>query len=120
MAPLEATKRRKAPEDDGGVIQVNLEAPPAPTNSGRDQLLNPLSPSPSPHFNVALQQCVYPHILSFNTFADCYVEEMIKELPFIYVDPYYDPDRHEANPYYKPSDCMLPTNWHFTCRVIVF
>lgn len=75
----------------------------------RSRLLNPLSPSPSPHFNAALQQCVYPHILSYNTFADCYVEEMVKELPFVYIDPHYDPDLHEANPYYKPTDCAFLT-----------
>ncbi|CDJ31653.1 DNA-directed RNA polymerase I subunit RPA2, putative [Eimeria mitis] len=106
MAPLEATKRRRAPEGAPGFIPVELDAGATPFREGRDRLLNPLSPSPNPHFNGALQQCVYPHILSFNTFADCYVEEMVKELPFIYVDPYYDPDRHEANPYYKPSDYL--------------
>ncbi|CDJ46216.1 DNA-directed RNA polymerase I subunit RPA2, putative [Eimeria brunetti] len=106
MAPLEATKRRRAPEGGTGVLPVELDAAATPVREGRDRLLNPLSPSPNPHFNGALQQCVYPHILSFNTFADCYVEEMVKELPFIYIDPYYDPDRHEANPYYKPSDYL--------------
>ncbi|CDI86560.1 DNA-directed RNA polymerase I subunit RPA2, putative [Eimeria praecox] len=106
MAPLEATKRRRAPEGGTDVLPVELSAETAPAREGRDRLLNPLSPTPSPHFNGALQQCVYPHILSFNTFADCYVEEMVKDLPFIFVDPNYDPDRHEANPYYKPTDYL--------------
>ncbi|CDJ61667.1 DNA-directed RNA polymerase I subunit RPA2, putative [Eimeria maxima] len=106
MAPLEATKRRIDPEGGKGVIPVEFDEGTSPAQERRDRLLNPLSPSPSPHFNGALQQCVYPHILSFNTFADCYVEEMVKDLPFIFVDPYFDPDRHEANPYYKPLDYL--------------
>lgn len=116
MAPLEATKRRIDPEGGKGVIPVEFDEGTSPAQERRDRLLNPLSPSPSPHFNGALQQCVYPHILSFNTFADCYVEEMVKDLPFIFVDPYFDPDRHEANPYYKPLDCRISTKQPSACR----
>lgn len=106
MASIQATKRRREPDGANGAAPVESGQRAGHSQEARDRLLNPLSPLPSPHFNAALQQCVYPHILSYNTFADCYVEEMVKELPFIYIDPNYDPDRHEANPYYKPPDCM--------------
>ncbi|CDJ66821.1 DNA-directed RNA polymerase, related [Eimeria necatrix] len=105
MASIQATKRRREPDGANGAAPVE-SGRAGHSHEARDRLLNPLSPLPSPHFNAALQQCVYPHILSYNTFADCYVEEMVKELPFIYIDPNYDPDRHEANPYYKPPDYL--------------
>lgn len=105
MAPLQTNKRQKAQEGGRAVTAHEFEPGPEGAHEERDKLLNPVSPSPSSHFNAALQQCVYPHILSYNTFADCYVEEMVKELPFIYIDPNYEPDRHEANPYYKPAGC---------------
>ncbi|KAL8455677.1 hypothetical protein Emag_000499 [Eimeria magna] len=31
---------------------------------------------------------------------------MVKELPFIYIDPRYEADQHELNPYYKPADYL--------------
>ncbi|OEH75404.1 DNA-directed RNA polymerase I subunit [Cyclospora cayetanensis] len=106
MGPEQLSKRRKAPEGGSAAVHGKLDPEPADAHEARGRLLNPLSPSPSPHFNAALQQCVYPHILSYNTFADCYIEEMVKDLPFIYIDPHFDPDRHEANPYYKPTDYL--------------
>lgn len=106
MVPPQMNKRQKATEGSRPQAACELEPGPEDARVHGAKLLNPISPLPSPHFNAALQQCVYPHILSYNTFADCYVEEMVKELPFIYIDPNYEPDRHEANPYYKPSDFL--------------
>ncbi|KAL8452390.1 hypothetical protein Emed_001395 [Eimeria media] len=105
MVPFQGYKRPRGPDPDGPCFDTDTAAAQdEPTGSGK--LLNPLSPNPSPHFNAALQQCVYPHILSYNTFADCYIEEMVKELPFIYIDPRYEADQHELNPYYKPTDYL--------------
>ncbi|KAL8430783.1 hypothetical protein Efla_004019 [Eimeria flavescens] len=116
MAPLQATKRPRGPEAEAADgVGVNGDVCP---DSGR--LLNPLSPNPSPHFNAALQQCVYPHILSYNTFADCYIEEIVKELPFIYVDPHYEQEYHELNPYYKPVDCEVVAQAHWQLALSLF
>lgn len=115
-----SSKRRKAPEGSVAACVaacssvVPNEAQAANEHGGKERLLNPVSPLPSPHFNAALQQCVYPHICSYNTFADCYVDEMVKELPFVYVDPSFELDCHEANPYYKPTDCAPVLCWFYT------
>ncbi|KAL8275095.1 hypothetical protein Esti_000974 [Eimeria stiedai] len=105
MVPLQGCKRPRGLDPDGPCFDTDTAAV-EDDRAGNGRLLNPLSPNPSPHFNAALQQCVYPHILSYNTFADCYIEELVKELPFIYIDPLYEADQHELNPYYKPTDYL--------------
>lgn len=106
-------KRQKAHDDPvaseraSPFTKAHDTQPGSPAGSQPRLVTSPPSPLPNPHFNAALQQCVYPHILSFNTFADCYIDEMVKELPFVYVDPFFDAERHEANPYYRPSNCEL-------------
>ncbi|KAL8434315.1 hypothetical protein ACSSS7_003259 [Eimeria intestinalis] len=105
MVSLQGGKRLRGSDPDGRCSDIDT-AGVEDKQTGSGRLLNPLSPNPSPHFNAALQQCVYPHILSYNTFADCYIEEMVKELPFIYIDPRYEADQHELNPYYKPTDYL--------------
>ncbi|PHJ17860.1 dna-directed rna polymerase i subunit, partial [Cystoisospora suis] len=128
MEDLENTKKRKkkslpsssspSQEDRGEEGQKDIENESESTDNKNDlysssshrdsSLLRPSSMPSSVHpraaFNACLQQAVYPHVRSFDTFAEVYVQEMVKDLPVFYVDPNYEPEKHEANPYYTPSD----------------
>ncbi|KAF8817808.1 Dna-directed Rna polymerase I RPA2 [Cardiosporidium cionae] len=58
------------------------------------------------HYNENFLEAVWPHIRSFNTFLDVYLHEIIKELPIAYVDPNFDPELHELNPFYTPQEYL--------------
>ncbi|KAF8821478.1 Dna-directed Rna polymerase I RPA2, partial [Cardiosporidium cionae] len=58
------------------------------------------------YYNENFLEAVWPHIRSFNTFLDVYINEIIKELPIAYVDPLFDPELHELNPFYTPQEYL--------------
>ncbi|CBZ50178.1 DNA-directed RNA polymerase,related [Neospora caninum Liverpool] len=98
-----ARKKRRPREGDPAAETVEQDVPSPETSPFRPSTM-PASPLPRAAFNATLQQAVFPHVRSYDTFAEVYVQEMVKDLPVVYVDPTYDPDKHEANPYYSPTD----------------
>ncbi|PFH35445.1 DNA-directed RNA polymerase I RPA2 [Besnoitia besnoiti] len=97
-------RKRRPPPTGAEDLEAGEEAAPAAAKSSFRPSSMPASPLPRAAFNAALQQAVFSHVRSYDTFAEVYVEEMVKDLPVVYVDPSYDADKHEANPYYAPSD----------------
>lgn len=54
---------------------------------------------------VRFLQAVYPHVSSFNAFLDFYIPELVKDLDSMYVDPGFDKQKHELDPFYCPLEC---------------
>ncbi|KFG61300.1 DNA-directed RNA polymerase I RPA2 [Toxoplasma gondii RUB] len=97
-------KRRPRGASPDEEVEPKPSSSGLPSSSCRPSTM-PASPHPRAAFNATLQQAVFPHVRSFDSFLEVYLQEMVKDLPVVYVDPSYDPDKHEANPYYSPTDC---------------
>jgi hypothetical protein len=69
--------------------------------------------------NEKLLQAVHPHIASFNTFINFFIPEMIKDLSPIYVDPLFNKQNDELNPFYTPSECKSMLLFFLVCSVPV-
>lgn len=59
------------------------------------------------NFNTKLMEAFWPHVESFNTFADVYIKNIPKVLEPIFIDPLYNRTLHEANPYYTPKEYLM-------------
>eukprot|EP00923_Selenidium_pygospionis_P040052 GHVN01069376.1.p1 GENE.GHVN01069376.1~~GHVN01069376.1.p1 ORF type:complete len:959 (+),score=108.46 GHVN01069376.1:75-2951(+) len=74
------------------------------------EVSKPIYLGTSPHVemkeNAQLRSAVWPHIESYDTFIDHNIKHVIKELDTVYVDPDWDRNKHELDPYYESQHLL--------------